>query len=202
LTHVRAGRHAPRRHGRRGDRGAAAVEFALLAVPLFTLLFGAIAYGLYFADVQTIERATADAARDATLSAGTFGVNWTGPSVCAPTANLLNGVEAGDLAKVVCGLSSSIKPLGGDVLYVKAEIVNAGGLQPDGWVSGNRLRVCSLTRDQAVLPFVPLPGGGLITSRVDMPIQQGGPVGSALIVLSPVAQSVSGIGMDWSWCDA
>jgi Flp pilus assembly pilin Flp len=200
--HVRAGRHAPGRRGRRGDRGAAAVEFALLAVPLFTLLFGAIAYGLYFADVQTIERATADAARGATLSAGTFGLNWTGPSACVPTANPLNGGEAGDLAKVVCGLSSSIKPLGGDVLYVKAEIVNTGGLQPDGWVSGNRLRVCSLTRDQAVLPFVPLPGGGVISTRVDMPIQQGAPVGSALIFLSPVAQSVSGIGMDWAWCDA
>jgi TadE-like protein len=196
---LRAGRRVPRRAGQRGDRGAAAVEFALLSVPLLTLLFGAIAYGLYFADVLTVERATADAARGATLSVGTYGLNWTGTSACTPTASVLNGAELGDLGKVVCGLSSSVKPLGGDVLYVKAQIVNAGGTQPDGWVGGNRLRVCSVTRDRAVLPFVPLPGGGLITTRVDMPVQPGGP---AALILSPVAQSVSGIGTDWSWCDA
>jgi Flp pilus assembly pilin Flp len=199
---LRAGRRVSRRGARRGDRGAAAVEFALLAVPLLTVLFGAISYGLYFADVQAIGRATSDAARGATLAVGPFGLNWTGTTGCAPTANLLNAVEAGDLAKVVCGLSSSTKPLGGDVLYVKAEIINPSGVQPDAWVSGNRLRVCSVTRDRTVLPFVPLPGGGLITQRVEMPIQPGGPTGSALIVLGPVAQGVSGIGTDWSWCDA
>jgi TadE-like protein len=199
---LRAGRRVSRRGGRRSDRGAAAVEFALLSVPLFTILFGAITYGLYFVDVQTIERATADAARGATLAVGPFALNWTGPAACTPSPNLLNAVEPGDLAKVVCGLSSSAKPLGGDVLYVKAEIINATAVQPDAWISGNRLRVCSVTRDRAVLPFVPLPGGGLITERVEMPIQPGGPTGSALIVLGPVAQDVSGIGTDWSWCDA
>jgi Flp pilus assembly protein TadG len=33
---------------RRSDRGASAVEFALVMVPLLALLFGAIQYGLYF----------------------------------------------------------------------------------------------------------------------------------------------------------
>ena len=64
---VRARRAPSGRSGRRGDRGAAAVEFALLSIPLFTILFGVIDYGLYFADVQTVQSSTTDAARERDL---------------------------------------------------------------------------------------------------------------------------------------
>lgn len=188
---LRAGRPVSRRGARRGDRGAIAVEFALLSVPLFTVLFGAIAYGLYFADVLSVERGTADAARNATLTVGSYSLNWTGTTSC-----VVNSLGASDLGKVACGLSSSVRPLDGGTLYVKAQIVASGG-SPDSWQPGNRLRLCSVAREKAVLPFVPLPNGGLVTSRVDMPIQPGGP---ASLTLSSVQMDVSAIGTDWSWC--
>ena len=184
---TRLGRRCPQSP----DTGASAVEFALLSVPLFTVLFGAIAYGLYFADVLTVERGTADAARNATLTVGSSTVNWTGTTSC-----VVNSLGASDLGKVACGLSSSVRPLDGGTVYVKAQIIASGGT-PDSWQPGNQLRLCSVAREEAVLPFVPLPNGGLVTSRVDMPIQPGGP---ASLTLTPVQMDVSAIGTDWSWC--
>src|SRR3954447_24530492 len=67
---------------RRGDRGASAVEFALVSPLLFTLLFGAIDYGLYFADALSVQQRVADAARDATLSVGSVAANWPGSGSC------------------------------------------------------------------------------------------------------------------------
>jgi Flp pilus assembly protein TadG len=46
-----------------GDRGVAAVEFALVAPLLFTLLFGIIAYGIYFCVWIAISEAAANGAR-------------------------------------------------------------------------------------------------------------------------------------------
>jgi Flp pilus assembly protein TadG len=47
----------------RDRRGAVAIEFALLAIPLFMLLFGILETGLIFFGSSVLERATADAAR-------------------------------------------------------------------------------------------------------------------------------------------
>jgi Flp pilus assembly protein TadG len=58
------GRGQVRRHrGSRGDRGAAAVEFALVALPLFLILFGIIQYGFLFYQVQGAAAASKDAAK-------------------------------------------------------------------------------------------------------------------------------------------
>src|SRR5437868_13503743 len=73
---------------RRGDRGASAVEFALVSPLLFTLLFGIIDYGLYFADALSVQQGVSDAAREATLSVGSTAANWPGDGACgaAPTS--------------------------------------------------------------------------------------------------------------------
>lgn len=52
---------------RRTDRGAAAVEFALVLVPLLVIVFGIIQYGFYFWAMQ----GGADIARDAARRAAT-----------------------------------------------------------------------------------------------------------------------------------
>ena len=45
---------------RRGSRGAAAVEFALVVPILFLLVFGIIDYGLYFSNSLATRQATRD----------------------------------------------------------------------------------------------------------------------------------------------
>lgn len=190
---VRARRASSQRWARRDDRGAAAVEFALLSIPLFTILFGAINYGLYFADVQTVQSSTADVARDATLSVSSSGLNWTGTTGCVS-----NPSTASELAKVVCDLNTTVKPLGGGEVYGKAEIVDGTGAVQTAWSPGNRLRLCAVTKYQTILPFVPMPGGGLITARVEMPIQDSGL--QPLPTLPSAEMDVSSIGTDWAWC--
>lgn len=67
--HTRCG--APQRGPRRRmrtDRGAAAVEFGLLAVLLFTLLFGIIQFGLWLWSWQSGGHAAREAARVAAVS--------------------------------------------------------------------------------------------------------------------------------------
>jgi Flp pilus assembly protein TadG len=48
----------------RGRRGAAAVEFALVSIPFFALLFGIIEVGLIYFVATTLEAATNEAARE------------------------------------------------------------------------------------------------------------------------------------------
>ncbi len=56
------------RRRRRDQSGAAVVEFALILIPFFTLIFGLIQYGLYFYSAQTGSHAINSAARE--LSVG------------------------------------------------------------------------------------------------------------------------------------
>lgn len=53
----------------RSGEGAAAVEFALVASILFTLIFGTIQYGLYFWSLQSGAHAAREAARQAAVGA-------------------------------------------------------------------------------------------------------------------------------------
>lgn len=51
----------------RSDSGAAAVEFALISVVLFTLLFGIIQYGFYFLQATSVASMANQAGREASL---------------------------------------------------------------------------------------------------------------------------------------
>ena len=52
-----------RRRRERTDRGAAAVEFALILIPIVLILFGLVQYGLYFYSAQTGSNAVNAAVR-------------------------------------------------------------------------------------------------------------------------------------------
>ena len=60
---------------RRPDRGAAAVEFALVTVFLIPLIFGILDYGMWFADALAARDGARAAARAGAL--GTFGASCT-----------------------------------------------------------------------------------------------------------------------------
>ncbi|MEO5653777.1 MAG: TadE/TadG family type IV pilus assembly protein [Marmoricola sp.] len=84
------------RRMRREERGASAVEFALVMLPLFYLVFGIIQYGLYFYARETGTQAVGDAVRR--LSVGdcqtsgelrTLVANRLGNATSTPAANLI-----------------------------------------------------------------------------------------------------------------
>lgn len=59
---------ARRERGLRDERGAAAVEFGLVAVILFTLLFGILQFSIWFWSWQTAAHAAREASRVAAVS--------------------------------------------------------------------------------------------------------------------------------------
>lgn len=55
---------------RRGSRGAAAVEFAIVVIPLLYLVFGIISYGVMLGFRQGVSQAAAEGARAAAVTPG------------------------------------------------------------------------------------------------------------------------------------
>lgn len=78
---------------RRPDRGASAVEFALVLIPLLVIVFGLIQYGMYFYSAQTGSNTVNAAARQ--LSVGN-----------CDTANELNGFVNARLGAAAAGAAT------------------------------------------------------------------------------------------------
>lgn len=179
------------------ERGASAVEFALVAPLLFGLLFGIVDYGLYFADVLSVQQGLGDAARAATLApAGSSGPLWGGKTCGLQPAGAGSTVAGGgELEHLACSVLDTVEPAAGSVHYVRAELVAADGTATQDWSAGTQLRLCAITEHPPVLPMVPLPSGGRIETRVDMPVQ----AVPALVTMPSVASALPA-GLDWSWC--
>jgi hypothetical protein len=174
------------------DRGASAVEFALIAPVLLALLFGIVDYGLYFADTLSVQQGLSSAARSATLApAGSSGPQW-GSATCSLPQD--GPAETAALQPIACSVLDTVEPIGGQ-LFVRARLVDAAGQPTQDWAIGNRLRLCAISEHPPVLPFVPLPDGGRIRTHVDMPVQ----AAPVPLLMSPVG-SAPPAGADWDWC--
>jgi Flp pilus assembly protein TadG len=171
---------------RRGERGAAAVEFALVAPVLFLVLFGIIDYGIWFADAISLRQAVRDGARQGAVE--NFGS-------CSPPAT---GTTDADLHNLACGVASAADPLLGTVA-VRAVIASApASASGASWQPGYTLRVCALSEHTSLLPLVPFPAGGITEARVDIPIEQASAAGAA--TRTGYAGDPPPAGANWSWC--
>jgi Flp pilus assembly protein TadG len=151
--------HTRRRRRQRPDAGASVVEFALLAPVLFLILFGIIDYGIWFSDSISARQAIRDGARRGVVE------NFTGCP--APTT----GANA-DMANLACSIRASMAPIAGTA-YVRVSIAPGPDAATGGpWVAGGTLRVCAVTKHDALMPLVPFPSGGVHFTRVDMPIER------------------------------
>ena len=132
---------------RRTDDGAAALEFALVSVPLLTLLLGMLQYGLYFNDSLNTRQGVREGAR--------LGVVQTFSSC---------GGAGTDGGKLQCMTKDQIGALTGPV-YTKVSA-------PEGWERGNPLVVCAVVDSDGGIGLLPMPHGGFITSITQMSIEQ------------------------------
>lgn len=93
------------------DAGAAAVEFALISVVLFTLLFGIVQYGFYFLQATSITALADQAGRAASLRDGCS--DW-GDRVAEQVGALANGAAVEEITVGPAGGSRSAPTRRGD----------------------------------------------------------------------------------------
>lgn len=167
-----------------GDRGAAAVEFALVVPVLVLLLFGMIDYGLYFTNRLAVQQGAHAAAREAAIAQTSSGPpgctdrNWVG------TPNL-------PTQRLGCVIADGTRPVVGTI-YVK--VVPPAGL----WKKGKTLKICEMVKTDGLTGFVPLPDGGVVNSRSVVAIEQDRSVPDT----PEAAEEILPSGLSWSWCTA
>ncbi len=159
----------------RGQQGAAAVEFALISVVFFPLLFGMLQYGLYFFDSVNVRQGVREAARQGVVempltdSCGTAGITWT---------------------KLGCYTEEQVGAVTGDT-QVHFKLPDSSG-----WKKQNRLVVCAAVQSDGGIGLFPMPRGGVITSVTQMSIEQDSAPPSG----NPPNTDSDPSGDNWSWC--
>ena len=169
--HARIGRRGRRREA----RGAAAVEFALVLLPLLLIVFGIIDYGLYFSNSISVRQSVREVARQAAVG------NYAAPAGCTASTQV---------ERLVCRSNQEAGALAGTA-YSKVIV-------PASWGRGSSLVVCTQVRNTGTTGFVPLPASGYVRSRVQMSIEA-----DTSDVPAPSGTTTSDAlpaGGSWSWC--
>jgi Flp pilus assembly protein TadG len=135
-----------RRRARRDEGGAAAVEFALIMLPLLYLVFGLIQYGWYFYAMQSGSSAVGDAARRVAVGN------------CQTTAQvqqlIFDHLGSATTASNSTGVSTT-------VTYVKAD--GSGPAASPGEIGGAGTITATFPTLNMQFPLIPVPNGGTIT---------------------------------------
>ena len=164
---------APNRR-RRLERGAAAVEFALVSVILIPILLGIIDYGLWFNDSVNARQGVREAARRAVVK--TFPTT----GACA---------SGTDFAKINCLTKQEINSVSGPT-YVKL-------VTPNNWVKGRPLLVCAMVKVNGASGLVPIPNDRLIRAKTQMSIENATVVPTGTVA---AASDAAPAGANWNWC--
>ena len=179
-----APRRARRGHGRH-DRGAAAVEFALVVPLLLLLVFGILDYGRFFFDSVSLRQGAREGARQAVVM--TYGGRLAGSAtLCKDLATVG--------AKIACSAkAASDITMGTPLVYVPA----ITPVTTPNWAQGKQLLVCMQSKERGT-GFVPFPAGGILKTKTYMSIE----VDTAPVDIDPTYSSDNAalIGSDWLWC--
>jgi Flp pilus assembly protein TadG len=131
---------------RRPERGASAVEFALVMIPLFYLIFGIIQYGVYFWGMQSGTSATSDAVRRLTVG------------------DCTNANELRSFIKTRLGSSSptAASAIGTNVVYKDA----GGTVVGTPTIGGSVTLTVTFDAIDLNFPFIPLPDDAEVERQV------------------------------------
>jgi Flp pilus assembly protein TadG len=155
------------------ERGAAAVEFALVVPVLLILVFGIIDYGLYFSDSLSARTGIAAAARQGAVE------------------------RCHRLDCLATYAKDQIDPIAGGATYVKIEVVQVDPPNRNNdWQVGNDLRVCAVTVVDGITGFTPMPQHSTTRSRATMRIEQDTGARPASSYEDPLPSELG----DWSFC--
>ena len=130
---------------RRDQHGAAAVEFALVLIPMLYLIFGLIQYGWYFYAMQSGSSAVGDAARRVAVG--------NCQSVGEVQTLLKSHLGAATTASSASNISTT-------VTYTNAD--GSAGSSP-GQIGGSVTVTATFPTLNMHFPFIPVPGSGDIT---------------------------------------
>ena len=123
-----------------GDRGASAVEFAILVPVLVTILFGIIYFSLYFNARQGVQAAAREGARTASLSANSAatactaarsalaGVPVDGVSVQVATTPPSGSTDSCATTTYACAASATVYVRVAGTVTVSIPFWNGGGV--------------------------------------------------------------------------
>jgi Flp pilus assembly protein TadG len=131
----------------RSQRGASAVEFALISIPLLTLLLGLLQYGWYFFAAQSASSGAREATRQLVVG------------------DCTTGSEAESFARTQANLSDLTLAFGEP--GADAVTVDNAGTLPD---IGDTLRV-RVNVDGGIIGFLPMPNSGQIVRVVDARVE-------------------------------
>jgi hypothetical protein len=159
---------------RSNERGASAVEFALVVPVLFLLLFGMIDYGLLFNNSLALRQGIREAAREGVVR------NFAGGGCTIGT----------DLEMLVCKTDELVGAISGKT-YAKVVVPSSG------WARGSPLTVCAMVRTDGATGLVPYPSGGWLRQKVEMSIESDAP---PLPTGGSGASDSLPDGQTWSWC--
>jgi Flp pilus assembly pilin Flp len=161
----------------RDDRGAAAVEFALVVPVLLMVMLGILDYGMWFSDSLNLRQGAREGARSAVVDDASVSTGCTG--------------QVG-LALVACNTRVQIGAVGG-TSYARVAIFNPDGTASTDWKKGQQLLVCGVVKETALTGLTPLPSDGMLRSSVRMRIENGTHTYST-------HQDTLPNGQTWSWC--
>lgn len=159
------------RDGDRRDRGAVLLEFAVVAVVLFTILFGIIEFGSAFNDYQSLRQVVREGARTAVVGVAAPG--------CTGTAT----------AKAECAVRDGDSNIRVHIVYIDNA---ASGTDPTGFATDS-VKVCATRLVRPVTGFFPFLNNRPLRSEITMRAERDG---LGLTTGSDVDPS----GANWSWC--
>jgi Flp pilus assembly pilin Flp len=184
-------RHRLQRRGG-AERGAVAVEFALLAPLLVVLMFGIIDYGAWFSNSIALRQGVREGARQAVVCA------W--PDKDGNLTTTCDDGAMGDVAQIVRDrttlLTSSQK-------YVKVTPLSPLNAPTSTWQRGNSLLVCQMVRSPSFSGLIPIPNNGYQKSVVVMRIERPLPptLGDPELVRNqPGYEDAPPSGQNWGFC--